>query len=275
MAITTLDGVIAGANPAMPFVKTGATMSAVGGMRGYTFWYAAGVPGASVATTVGINGEAVNSATTSATTIAGRIPRNDQVSPAKAYLSRLGVTASQPGVLMLVDRVWHQSALSTTSNTAQAITPAALPPRDRNATANGTGVMAAIEWSAAGGAGTPTANLTYTNSTGATGKTGTFTAVTTPPAGTFEIFTLAAGDIGVQAPTSFIQSATRTSGTMHLVLFRIIAQLEITAANIGNAIDALTAGMPEIYPFSVLQLVWIPSSTTAVNIMGTYSETQG
>jgi hypothetical protein len=275
MAITTLDGVIAGAKPPMPFVKTGATMSTVGGMRGYTFWYVAGVPGASVATTIGINGEAVNSATTSATTIAGRIPRTEAVSPSKAYLSRLGVTASQPGVLMLVDRVWHQSALSTTSTTAQAITPAALPPRDKDGTANGTAVMAAIEWSAAGGAGTPTVTLTYTNSAGATGKTGTFTAIASPTAGTFEIFTLAAGDIGVQAPTSFIQSATRTSGTMHLVLFRIIAQLEITAANIGNAIDALTAGMPEIYPFSVLQLVWIPSSTTAVNIMGTHSETQG
>ena len=275
MAITTLDGVIAGAKPAMPFVKTGATMSAIGGVRGYTFWYVAGVPGASVATTVGINGEAVNSATTSATTIAGRIPRTEAVSPAKAYLSRLGVTASQPGVLMLIDRLYHQSSIPASNTVATPITAPALPPRDRNATANGTAVMAAIEWSAAGGAGTPTVTLTYTNSAGATGKTGTFTAVTTPTAGTFEIFTLAAGDIGVQAPTSFVQSATRTSGTMHLVLFRIIAQLEITAANIGNAIDALTAGMPEIYPFSVLQLVWIPSSTTAVNIMGTYSETQG
>jgi hypothetical protein len=275
MAITTLDGVIAGAKPAMPFVKTGATMSAVGGMRGYTFWYAAGVPGASVATTIGINGEAVNSATTSATTIAGRIPRIDQVSPAKAYLSRLGVTASQPGVLMLIDRLYHQNGIPASNTVATPITAPALPPRDRNETANGTGVMAAIEWSASGGAGTPTVTLTYKNSAGATGKTGTFTAVATPPAGTFEIFTLAAGDIGVQAPTSFVQSATRTSGTMHLVLFRIIAQLEITAANIGNAIDALTAGMPEIYPFSVLQFVWIPSSTTAVNIMGTYLETHG
>ena len=117
--------------------------------------------------------------------------------------------------------------------------------------------------------------LTYTDQDGNTGATGIFTGVATPPVGTFEIFTLAAGDTGVRAPTSFIQSATRTSGTMHLVLFRQLAQIEVTAANIGNAIDALTSGMPRIYDDSVLQLVWFPSATTAVNLTGQYIETQG
>jgi hypothetical protein len=135
--------------------------------------------------------------------------------------------------------------------------------------------MAAIEWSAAGGAGTPTVTLTYTDQDGNTGATGTFSGVTTPGVGTFEIFSLASGDTGIRAPTSFIQSATRTSGTMHLVLFRVITQIECTAANIGNAVDALTGGMPKIYNDSVLQLVWFPTSTTATTISGQYIETQG
>jgi hypothetical protein len=135
--------------------------------------------------------------------------------------------------------------------------------------------MAAIEWSGAGGAGTPTVTLTYTDSAGNAGNTGTFTAVTTPTAGTFEIFGMAAGDTGVRAPTSFIQSATRTSGTMHLVLFRVLAQVEVTSANIGNAVDALTSGMPRIYNDSVLQLVWIPSGTGSTQLIGTYIETHG
>lgn len=78
------------------------------------------------------------------------------------------------------------------------------------------------------------------------------------PVGTFEIFNLAAGDTGIRAPSSFIQSATRTSGTMHLVLFRILAQMEVSAANIGNAIDVLTSGMPRLYDGTVPQLVWFP-----------------
>lgn len=272
MPITTLDGVIAGFQAPQPLIKTGVTMAAVGAMRGYTPWYAAGSPGASTATAIGINGEAVTPALAST---GGRILRTNPAGGVNAHLGRLAINASQPGNLVLIDRLWQNSGLSVTSTAAQAITPATLPARDNAGTTNGAGIQAAIEWSAAGGAGTPTVTLTYTDQDGNTGATGTFTGVASPPAGTFEIFTLAAGDTGVRAPTSFIQTATRTSGTMHLVLFRILAQVEVTSANIGNAVDALTSGMPRIYNDSVLQLLWFPSSTTAVNWNGTYIETQG
>ena len=271
MAITTLDGAIAGFQSPRPILKIGITMSAVGAMRGYTPWYAAGNPGASTATAIGINGEAVTPALGST---GGRIPRTNP-GTGNAYLGRLAVTASTAGTLWLIDRLWQNSGLVTTSTTAQAITPAALPARDAAGATNGASIMAAMEWSTAGGAGTPTVTLTYTDQDGNTGATGTLAGVTTPPVGTFEIFTLAAGDTGIRAPTSFIQSATRTSGAMHLVLFRVLAQVEVTAANIGNAIDALTSGLPRIYDDSVLQLVWFPSATTATNFIGQYIETQG
>jgi hypothetical protein len=268
MAITTLDGVIAGFQAPDTIIKTGIATAAVGAMRGYTLWYAAGAPGAATAPSAGINGTAVS------TPKAGEIPRFNPVS-GNAHLGRLSINASTAGVLMLIDRLWENSGLSVTSTTAQAITPATLPSRSADGTTNGAQVMAAIEWSATGGAGTPTVTLTYTDQDGNTGATGTFTGVATPPVGTFEIFTLAAGDTGIRAPTSFIQSATRTSGTMHLVLFRILAQVEVSSANIGNAIDALTGGMPRLYDGTVLQLVWFPSATTATNFIGTYIETQG
>lgn len=271
MAITTLDGVIAGFQTPQPLIKTGITMAAVGAMRGYTPWYAAGSPGASTATAIGINGEAVTPALSST---GGRILRTNPVS-GNAHLGRLAINASTPGTLWLIDRLWQNSGLNVTSTGAQAITPATLPSRDGAGGTNGANILAAIEWSAAGGAGTPLVTLTYTDQDGNTGATGTFTGVASPPAGTFEIFTLAAGDTGVRAPTSFVQNNTRTSGTMHLVLFRVLAQVEVTSANIGNAVDALTSGMPRIYNDSVLQLVWFPSATTAVNWQGSYVETQG
>lgn len=271
MAITTLDGVIAGFQPPKPLIKSGITMAAVGAQRGYTPWYVAGNPGASTATAIGLNGEA---ATPALGSTGGRIPRTNP-GAGNAHLGRLALNASQPGTLWLIDRLWQNSGLVTTSTGAQAITPAALPSRDGAGGTNGANVMAAIEWSGTGGAGTPTVTLTYTDQDGNTGATGTFAGVATPPVGTFEIFTLAAGDTGIRAPTSFIQSATRTSGAMHLVLFRLLAQLEVTAANIGNAIDALTSGMPQLFNDSVLQLVWFPSATTAVNMQGSYIETQG
>lgn len=271
MAITSLDQVIAGFQTPQTVIKSGITMSAVGLLRGYTHWYAGGNPGASTATAIGVNGEACTPALAS---VGSRIRRTNPVS-GNAHLGRLSMQGSATGQLWLIDRLWQNSGLSTTLITAQAITPAALPARSADGTANGEGVMAAIEWSAVGGAGVPTVTLTYTDQDGNTGNTGTVTAVTAPPSGTFEIFTLAAGDTGVRAPTSFIQSATRTSGTMHLVLFRLIASLEITAANVGNAVDALTSGLPRIYNDSVLQTLWFPTATAGVNLVGQYLETHG
>ena len=268
MAITTLDGVIAGMQPPVPLLKSGITMAAVGALRGYTPWYVAGSPGAATANAAGVNGAAVSAPQ------AGQIPRSNPVS-GNGYLARLAMQSSQPGSLWLIDRLWHNSGLSVTATTAQAITPAALPARSADGTANGAGVMAAVEWSATGGAGTPTVTLTYTDQDGNTGASATLTGVTTPPVGTFEIFSLGAGDTGVRAPTSFIQNATRTSGTMHLVLFRLLAHVDVTAANVGSAIDALTGGMPRIFNDSVLQLVWIPSATTAAVLAGSFVETQG
>jgi hypothetical protein len=269
MAITTLDGVIAGMQIPKPFIKAGVTMAAAGAMRGYTPWYVAGNPGAASANAAGVNGAAV-----SGNAVAGQIPRTNP-GAGNAYLARLGITASSAGVLWLIDRLWNNSGLTVTSTSAQAITPATLPSRDGDGGTNGANVMAAIEWSGAGGAGTPTVTLTYTDQDGNTGATGTFTGVASPGVGTFEIFTLAAGDTGIRAPTSFIQSATRTSGTMHLVLFRLLAQVEVTSANIGNAIDAITSGMPRLYDGTVPQLLWFPSGTTATNFLGQYIETHG
>ena len=135
--------------------------------------------------------------------------------------------------------------------------------------------MAAVEWSATGGAGTPTVTLSYTDQAGGVGKSATLTGVTAPPVGTFEIFAPTAINGGVRAPTSFIQSATRTSGAMHLVLFRQLAALRISAANIPDAIDALTGKFGRIIDNAALELVWFPSSTTAATFIGSYAETQG
>jgi len=274
MAITTLDGAIAGFQTPQPITKTGITMAAVGAMRGYTPWYAAGSPGASTATSIGVNGEAVTPALAST---GGRILRTNPAGGVNAHLGRLAINASNPGTLWLIDRLWQNSGLSVTSTAGQAITSATLPARDGNGGTLGANVLAAIEWSATGGAGTPTVTLNYNDQDGNAG-TGTLTAVANPPVGTFEIFTLGAGDTGIRSLTSassFQQSATRNSGTQHLVLFRVLAQVEVTAANIGNAVDALTSGLPRIYNDSVLQLVWFPSATTATNFLGTYTETQG
>lgn len=94
------------------------------------------------------------------------------------------------------------------------------------------------------------------------------------PLGTFWPCTLQAGDIGVQSVQTINISATMTSGTIAIVLYRILAALELQAW-IPNALDALTAGFPQIFNGSVPFLVFVPNTTTAATIQGTYIETQG
>ena len=276
MAITTMDGLIAGLRPTSIYTKasiSGISQSTATKMTGH--WYANGTPAGSTATAIGVDGEAVTPALGS---VLSRIGRTNPVS-GNSYLANLSVkkgsaTLPSASTIILVDRLWQNSGLSTTLTTAQAINPATLPARDRNASTNGNGVLAAIEWSAVGGAGTPTVSLTYTGSDGTTGRTATFTAVTTPPAGTVEFFTLDVGDVGIRAPTSFIQSATRTSGTMHLVLFRILAVIPADSLTQSSLMDAIQLAMPRIYDDSVLQLLTL-SNTISGGISAQITETQG
>ena len=268
MAITTLDGAIAGMQVPVPYVKAGVTMAATGTLRGYNPRYSSGNPGPAAVPTAGVNGIAV----------AGPGSQLSRVNPATgfAYAANVDMATSVAGTLWLIDRLWENSGLSSTLTTAQAITPAALPSRDRNGVALGDGVMAAVECSAVGGAGTPLITLTYTDQAGTAGKTATIAAAATAaPAGTFEIFTPTAASGGVRSPTSFIQSATRTSGGFHLVLFRRLLAVACPLASIASTVDVLTGGMPRAFDGSALEFIWFPTATTAVSFLGGYNETQG
>ena len=165
MAITTLDGAIAGMQNPDPIVKVGIA-TATGGtgtLRGHTLWYSSGNPGAATANAAGVNGAAVSGA------VGGSLLRSNPVS-GNAYIGRWAMNASTVGTLWLIDRLWNNSGLSVTSTAAQAISAATLPARDNAGSTNGAGVMAAIEWSATGGAGTPTVTLTYTDQDGNAGN---------------------------------------------------------------------------------------------------------
>lgn len=269
MAITTVDGIIAGAQQPVDFLKIGATMEAAGVF--HTFFYVAGTPGAAVANGLGLSGAAL-------TSYAGQLPFTNPVS-GNTYLSRLTCTGTVAGRLVLIDRLWHNDTIVEATTTGVTINSATFPARDRNGSTDGEGVMVAIEVSAAttnAGAITNT-TLTYTNST-ATGGTKTATIASFPAtavAGTFVPFRLAAGDTGVRSLGTLTLGTSYGGGTIHLVAYRVIAELPCLLANVGASIDAITGGFPRLYDNSVLQLLWMPTATTATTIAGTVSWTQG
>lgn len=270
MAITTLDGVIAGMQPARHIAKA-ATGTLVAG-RPQSLWPVAGSPGAG-AYDATLNGAVLSS---SSTIPNGAIPHVDPVS-GNAYLARLSAAASQGGQLLLCDRLWSNQ-LTVNSTLLQSPTTPTWPARDAAGSTNGDGVLIGIETSAAASATAVAATMTYTNEAGVGSHTSTIldaTAATATIAGAFFRMGLQAGDKGVRAVTGFQFSTAWTTGTINLVAYRVLASLELIAANIPNAVDALTSGMPRLYNGTVPFLIFIPNTTTTSLVSGSYVETQG
>ena len=352
MAITTLDGALAGMQPPQLFTKAvGGTMVAG---RAHSFWTIAGIPsaGAVVGTNIAITScstdatclvttaahgyASTDTVTVSISGVAGSTPavdgqyqityvgatsftipltltvagtggvccalpsttgtrtaglagevltatRNGQVPftnpvSGNTYLAKFQAAATIPGTLILADRLWQNCGIHPTITSEQLFTNALpIPARDANGTTDGVGVYAMVECQTALGNGTPTYTLKYTNSAGTAGKTATNIMATAngPTVGDCYIFGLAAGDVGIQKVESFTASGTSTSGTMGIVLFRPIAQVECMAAYVPNAIDALTGGFPRIYDNSVPFFIFIPNTTTTSNILGQVIYSQG
>ncbi len=271
MTITTLDGAIAGMRPPVMFAKA-ATPTLVAG-RAASLWGLGGNPGA------GTWNNTLNGVTLSGTPspVNGQIYRKDPVS-GNAHIARLQASSSgQSGVLMLLDRLWHNGGYTITSTAAQNSTTPTWPARDANGATDGDGVLLALEISAAAGAAAPTITVSYTNQAGTAGRTATNILATanSPAAGSTYFLGLQAGDNGVRSVQSLTLSASWASGTMNLVAYRPLAALELPAAGVPAAIDAITGGMPRIYDGTVPYLVFLPATSTATLITGQYIETQG
>jgi hypothetical protein len=267
MAITTLDGAIAGMQYPRIFSKA-VTGTMVAG-RPHSLFYLAGMPGAATAPSPGMAGAAL-------TSYAGQIPFSNPGS-GNTYLARFQGMATIAGTLVLADRLWHNSGITVTTTTAQTVNSAAWPARDVSASTNGDGVRIGLEISTATGAGAATPTISYTDESGNAGSTGAMEVAyaASSIAGTFYPFTLAAGDTGVRSIQSVTLSVSMTSGTVHLVAYRELARLELTAANVPNAIDAITSGFPRLYDNTVPFIFFIPSTTTTSNISGHVIYTQG
>lgn len=266
MAITTIDGIIAGAKPPRFFYKgLGGTMVAG---RPFTHFYHSGIPGAGVSPTGGLNGSNLVGP------VNGQIPFTNPVS-GNSYLARFAGEATQTGMLLLVDRLWA-NVLTVTTTTAQNITQPTLPARDANGTTNGDGVLIGLEIYSNTGAGVPTPSITYTNSAGTAGRFSFLSVPYTASSlfGTFYPFALQAGDTGVRSVQSYTASVSMTSGNAALVAYRVLAALDVGTLA-ANALGPVDLGLPQLYNNTVLQTIFIPSTTTTSIISGTVTIAQG
>lgn len=269
MAISTLDGVIAGRKPPN-FYSKNATPTLVAG-RPHSLAYLAGYPGAMVASVAGLSGEAL-------TTKAGQIPFPAAVGGQSVYLDRFSAMSSgASGNMLLCDRLWQNSGFVVTTTTAQTINSVAWPARDRNGATLGDGVYIGLEVATATGSGASVLSMSYTDSAGNAGNTAgpIDNYVASSAIGAFYRMGLAAGDTGVRSIQTFTSSVSMTSGAINLVAYRVLAAVELTQASIPNAVDAITGSLPVCYGGTVPFLLFIPNATTASVTAGVVTFAQG
>lgn len=254
---------------AVPFMKVG-TASDVAGC-----WYCTskdvGYPGAWSPGTPGVNGR-VTDGTTAADY--GCLPiKNPSVGA--NFLTEIQMAASVNHSHRFFDVLWVNSGLVVTTTTAQAIVSPPLPPRDVNGTTDGEGCMIGLLLTTASTLAAAGANLTvsYTNSKGVAGRTATLSAIAgsqvpaTPVIGTIVWFNLQAGDTGVRSIQSITLGTSMLTGTISLLIARVIATIGTTIANV-TAQKVIGAPGIRLYNGSCILHCILSSATTATFFSG-------
>lgn len=261
MAITTLNGLVAGLKASQDVVKASFTGEAAG--QYHSSWYLAGMPGAGAVVTPGVSGVSLVGPN-----VSGQIAFPATVAGQNVYLARMdAVQSANIGAVILADRLWQNSGLSPTATTAQTVGSTTWD-RDNvfDGSFTGDGVQVAIEVTTTLTNGSPITSgitISYTNEAGTAGRTGTLvTLPQTSLAGTIVPFTLQAGDRGVRSIQT-ITHPTLTGGAYSLIAFRQVVSLGTPLANVAVQQDGLSLGLPRMHDESVPFLIFLLTGTAA------------
>lgn len=232
----------------LPFYRTVNTGATTAAGRWHECFAGTGTGGLGVLTGTAGVAQAYSSASP------GALPIGPAVNPDTRHLLGMSAltptTLLPPSMLLLVDLLLAYPSLSVSS--ATTLNNGVSLPRYTN----GDGVQAAGVITGAFGAATPTLTLTYTDSDGNTGNTGTMTSpVASAPVGcmlgggtggipTAPMASLAAGDRGIRSIQSYA-IASGTTGTAAIVLYKPLATIPLAAANLASERDFLFA-MPSL-----------------------------
>ena len=262
MAIATIDDIVSGMSEAQlsNWLKTLSVAKSAGAY--VSSWQAAGFPPAGAASPVYTagSGYTCSSATTGAMMYANGAVQN--------WLAKMAACVSQPGTLILADRLWSCSGMGFGIATYTVTTPGSLPAR---ITDNGVGCEIWVEQFVAAGSASGTLTVNYKDVGDAAGAGVIAAVVSAPLINQLQPVPLAAGDTGVRSIVSAANSATWTSGTWGLTIMKRLAQIECPVLGAGGTRDWASLGLPKIPADACLQLIFCAGNTTAAQVMGSLS----
>jgi len=245
--------------------KVGATSEAAGLF--HTLTGSAGMPGAWVPGTPGLNGDHVACNSTADATIAGS-PYLPTPATGNYYLTSATAGATVASVPFIYDLLWYNTGLVVTTTTAQNITTGTINARDQEGATNGEGIFLALHVTTAttNASAVTTITASYTDSDGNAGNTATIPSFpATAALGTFVPFLLAAGDRGVRSVENITLGTTLTAGAVSVVLFRPLAYIPSPLANVGGTISVVNANPTgtKLWNGTCLVMGYLASATTA------------
>lgn len=260
MAITTMDGVVAGFNGA---INTRVFIPSVTNVAG-------GLVNTQRATTTSFGQMAVPAAASAGGTLhdnskAGFPTMADATG--SRYLAKVEMTGATAGALHVYDRVWSCSGFSGTVATAQAVTGFPTLTRPNS---NGDDLEIWIECYTATGATAANITVQYTNQAGTSGRNTVSTAhIISMPANRMYQVPLQAGDTGVRSIQSVTLSGTTgTAGSFGVTLMERIATIPLTTANIPTVLDFAALGLPTTNNGAALNIIHQGTTTSSGVILG-------
>lgn len=265
MAITTRDSLIAAvaAGQEIDYVKGSLTIASG---RYASLFRTIGRPGPAAAPAT-VAGNTCTSATV------GALPFTNPSGTNLSYLAQLGVSGTAVGSLILYDRLVETALLNGTVTTAQTVGTVALPARG----GTGAGVAMWLEvYSALGGTASG-ATVSYTNSVGVAGRTGTVIGgiPATAVQGTMLPIALQSGDWGVRSvETVTLAVTTGTAGSFGITLLQRVAEIP-TGANTSTVFSWADLGLPQIKNDACLAFMFIVSGSATPVVVGSALIAQG
>lgn len=262
MAITTIDDIVSGLTTQqyLPFFKALTAAKAVGAFQ--SAWMAPGFPGAGSAPPAYTAG----SGYTCDDTTAGAFPYVN--ASVQNWLARVSAGGSLAGSLILADRLWSCSGMGYAATTYTITTPGSLPAR---ITDNGVGCEMAIEQFAAAGAASGTMTVSYKDASDTTCSGVIPAVVSAPVSGQIQLVPQQVGKTSIKNIISCTNSATWTSGSFGITIFKRIAEVPVPASGLSSSFDWASVGLPKIPSDACLWMFFLATSTTATNICGSLS----
>jgi len=186
-----------------------------------------------------------------------------------------GATARRtPLLIFIFDRIWDgRPAINNTS--LQSITTPTWPARDDDETSNGKGIFLALEIAATTAATTASATVTYTNSDGTGGRTGSLLiapAASGAVQGNVFPITLQSGDLGVRSVESIQFGTAWATGTINLVAYRVVAIVDVGTKTSSK--NAGHLGFIRVFDDSCLYPV-VPNLSSTFQITAQITEVHG